>query len=404
MVVSPLSHVDTLYGSSWSKCHSPHTIRRYSHNRTFFYLFYQLFFTSPGGHTVLCCESLDHLLRGYSPSMLHAAGTMMAALMAWTCGPRAAPARTRQATMSAAPADAVTFSKYHGLGNDFVLVDCQSMSEPPMTPEQAAKMCDRNFGVGADGVIFVLPPDDMPDARYRMRIYNSDGSEPEMCGNGIRCMARFVADMQAGEGGDDSVAQLGTISTLAGPIVPTMMEDGTVRVDMGEPILAGADVPTTLPADGDGRVIETPITVDGREWSVTCVSMGNPHAIVFVDDVRRRPSSALATGASQAPRGSRAPVAARPLPLAREVARPDGGVRHARTRVLPGAHTVPRTMHHALVASHALPCPLPPLPPLRGLLRWTPSTSPPSARRSRCTPPSRRRPTRSSWRCSRPRT
>jgi len=217
------------------------------------------------------------------PGMHAAAGPMLAALMAWTCGPRAAPARTRATAphMSAA----IPFSKYHGLGNDFVLVDCQSMSEPPMTPDQAAKMCDRNFGVGADGVIFVLPPDDMPDARYRMRIYNSDGSEPEMCGNGIRCMARFVADMQEEEGGDDSVAQLGTISTLAGAIVPTMMDDGTVRVDMGEPILKGADVPTTLPADSDGRVIETPITVDGREWSVTCVSMGNPHAIVFVDDV-----------------------------------------------------------------------------------------------------------------------
>ena len=138
-------------------------------------------------------------------------------------------------------------------------------------------MCDRNFGVGADGVIFVLPPD-TSDAKYRMRIYNSDGSEPEMCGNGIRCMARFVADV-------DAVSDLGVISTLAGPIVPEMLADGSVKVDMGEPILRGADVPTTLPPDADGRVINAPLTVAGREWLVTCVSMGNPHAVVFVDDV-----------------------------------------------------------------------------------------------------------------------
>jgi len=177
----------------------------------------------------------------------------------------------------AAPQMSVAFAKYHGLGNDFVLVDCRAEGEPLLSPEQAVGMCDRNFGVGADGVIFVLPSD-VDDAKYRMRIYNSDGSEPEMCGNGIRCMARFVADV-------DAVSDLGTISTLAGPIVPEMLPDGTVKVDMGEPILKGADVPTTLPADADGRVINAPLTVAGRDWEVTCVSMGNPHAIVFVDDV-----------------------------------------------------------------------------------------------------------------------
>merc|ERR1740138_773054 len=188
----------------------------------------------------------------------------------------AAHARVPVAPRGTAAA-AVEFSKYHGLGNDFVLVDCRAEGEPALSPEQAVRMCDRNFGVGADGVIFVLPPD-VDDAKYRMRIYNSDGSEPEMCGNGIRCMARFVADV-------DAVNDLGTISTLAGPIVPEMLADGTVKVDMGEPILNGADVPTTLPADADGRVIEAPLTVAGVEWKVTCVSMGNPHAVVFVDDL-----------------------------------------------------------------------------------------------------------------------
>ncbi len=178
-----------------------------------------------------------------------------------------------------APASSIDFAKYHGLGNDFVLMDCRKLAEPPISPEQAVRMCDRNFGVGADGVIFVLPSD-VPDAEVRMRIYNSDGSEPEMCGNGIRCMARFVADTSAA-----AQPQLGTISTLAGPIVPELLADGSVRVDMGEPILRGADVPTTLPADADGRVVQAPLSVAGKEWQVTTVSMGNPHAIVFVDDL-----------------------------------------------------------------------------------------------------------------------
>lgn len=185
-----------------------------------------------------------------------------------------APAPALSATSSG-----LSFAKYHGLGNDFVLLDCRDSGTPSMSPQQAQQMCDRNFGVGADGVIFVLPPD-VPEAQYRMRIYNSDGSEPEMCGNGIRCMARFVADLEASEGAGSC-----TISTLAGLIVPQMCPDGSVRVDMGEPFLKAADVPTTLPSDEAGRVVEAPLTVAGQEWKVTCVGMGNPHAVVFVDDL-----------------------------------------------------------------------------------------------------------------------
>ena len=178
-------------------------------------------------------------------------------------------------------AASVPFAKYHGLGNDFVLIDCRDTGKPALSPDEAVKMCDRNFGVGGDGVIFVLPPDangEKYGAKSQMRIYNSDGSEPEMCGNGIRCMARFVADV-------DENNDLGTIQTLAGAIIPEMQADGTVKVDMGEPILNGAEVPTTLPTDAEGRVINAPLTVAGRDWEVTCVGMGNPHAIVFVDDV-----------------------------------------------------------------------------------------------------------------------
>lgn len=187
-------------------------------------------------------------------------------------------ARTFPPRMASA-VDKLSFSKYHGLGNDFVLVDCREQPEPCLTPDQAAAMCDRNFGVGADGVIFVLPPD-RSEAESCMRIYNSDGSEPEMCGNGIRCMARFLDDL-----GAEAPGGIYTISTLAGLIRPQMLSDGTVCVDMGPPILEGTKVPTTLASDADGRVICAPLEAAGTEWHVTCVSMGNPHAVIFVDDL-----------------------------------------------------------------------------------------------------------------------
>lgn len=104
-----------------------------------------------------------------------------------------------------------------------------------------------------------------------------------MCGNGIRCMARYVAAELESKGAGDAATY--SISTLAGPIVPELLPDGQIKVDMGEPILNGADVPTTIAGDADGRVVEQPISVAGKEWKVSCVSMGNPHAIVFVDDL-----------------------------------------------------------------------------------------------------------------------
>ena len=91
----------------------------------------------------------------------------------------------------------IEFAKYHGLGNDFILIDNRHSSETAITPEQAVDLCDRHFGIGADGVIFALPGQNGTD--YTMRIFNSDGSEPEMCGNGIRCLAKFIADLEASE-------------------------------------------------------------------------------------------------------------------------------------------------------------------------------------------------------------
>ncbi|MEO1691331.1 MAG: diaminopimelate epimerase [Cyanobacteria bacterium J06631_6] len=176
----------------------------------------------------------------------------------------------------------IEFSKYQGLGNDFILIDNRHAAAPIVTPEQAINLCDRHFGVGGDGVIFALPGKE--DSDYTMRIYNSDGSEPEMCGNGIRCLAKFIADLE----GNTEVNKSYRIDTLAGLIVPRLTNDGEVTVDMGEPELLAAKVPTTMDG-GDGKVVAQPLEVADRTWSVTTVSMGNPHCITFVED-----SSAIA--------------------------------------------------------------------------------------------------------------
>lgn len=183
---------------------------------------------------------------------------------------------------------AIEFTKYHGLGNDFILIDNRSASLPVLTPEQAVQLCDRHFGIGADGVIFALPGEDGTD--YVMRIFNSDGSEPEMCGNGIRCLAIFLADL---EGLDTNTASSQApityrVHTLAGVITPQIMPDGQVKVDMGLPRLLAGEIPTTL-GSPDAKVINQPLAVAGQTWDVTCVSMGNPHCVTFVEDVAAIP-------------------------------------------------------------------------------------------------------------------
>jgi diaminopimelate epimerase len=175
---------------------------------------------------------------------------------------------------------AIAFSKYHGLGNDFILIDNRHSVEPILTPEQAVKWCDRNFGIGADGVIFLLSVDGNVDkAQHRMLIFNSDGSEPEMCGNGIRCLAKFMQDL-----GIAPIEGKYNIQTGAGLIVPQMDQDGQVTVDMGKPFLTAAEIPTTL-GESDHKVVNLPLEVAGKTWHVTTVSMGNPHCMIFVDDV-----------------------------------------------------------------------------------------------------------------------
>jgi diaminopimelate epimerase len=187
---------------------------------------------------------------------------------------------SRSSQLHATASDRVTFSKYEGLGNDFILIDDRDKKEPSVTPEQAAKLCNRNFGVGGDGVIFALAPPDT-DHDFTMRIYNSDGTEPEMCGNGIRCMAQFLKDL-----GETKKSY--NIHTLAGLIVPVMNDDGTITVDMGEAVLEAAKVPTTLAANAEhDSVVEQTYELNGKTWKISCVSMGNPHAIIFVDDLEK---------------------------------------------------------------------------------------------------------------------
>jgi len=203
--------------------------------------------------------------------------------LAWT------PPTTRSRTSSSATArfaaattegegKSVDFAKYHGLGNDFILVDNRNRSDPSLSPQESAQLCDRNFGIGGDGVIFALEPPS-EDYDFTMRIYNSDGSEPEMCGNGIRCFAQFLKDL-----GEDATSY--RVNTLAGPIIPVMNDDGTITVDMGEPELEGPKVPTTLEPNFEGNsVVEQSLKCNGKEWKVNAVSMGNPHAIIFLDDL-----------------------------------------------------------------------------------------------------------------------
>ena len=177
------------------------------------------------------------------------------------------------------------FSKWQGCGNDFVLVDCldgQSMDFPAF----ARHACDRHYGIGADGVLLVLPSE---HADIRMRIFNTDGSEAEMCGNGIRCFARYLYDFGRVR------KQRFTVETGAGILEPELIiVDGDVSavcVDMGEPVLSGDSIPVS--GFGERRVIAEPIEVGGEAFSMTCVSIGNPHCVVFVDDIGRVPLERL---------------------------------------------------------------------------------------------------------------
>lgn len=162
----------------------------------------------------------------------------------------------------------------HGLGNDFIIIDAEELNKTELSQsELAKKLCDRKFGIGGNGLIIVNPPDINSNCDINWRILNSDGSEPEMCGNGIRCFAKYAYDKGLVNNKKFSVC------TLAGEIVPEILEDGQVRVDMGAPVLEAKKIPTTI--DELDCIIEYPLDINGEEVSITAVSMGNPHCIIF---------------------------------------------------------------------------------------------------------------------------
>ena len=175
----------------------------------------------------------------------------------------------------------LAFSKYQGLGNDFLMLDGRSADHTDdllgLTPQLVVELCDRRFGVGADGVILALPANN--GGELRMRIFNADGTEPEMCGNGIRCLARFLADRDG-----DGSGRTWQIDTLAGRIVPELLADGTIRVDMGAPFLTPDAVPTTLEV-GVAGLPQGVLEIDGERFDVAAAGMGNPHVVVPVHAV-----------------------------------------------------------------------------------------------------------------------
>ena len=169
------------------------------------------------------------------------------------------------------------FTKMHGAGNDYVYLDCFAESVPADLPGLAREMSHRHFGVGADGLI-VIHPSKCADAR--MQMFNADGSEAEMCGNGLRCVAKYVFDHGHCQG-DQLRIETGA-GVLPVQLVVANEKVEQVRVDMGEPILDGEKIPTTWTGS---PVVNQLLSVAGRDLEVTCVSMGNPHCVVFVEQL-----------------------------------------------------------------------------------------------------------------------
>lgn len=167
------------------------------------------------------------------------------------------------------------FTKWNGCGNDFVFINAMHMDDLKPVLDKCERICDRHFGIGADGIIFILPSQ---KADLRMRIFNADGSEAEMCGNGIRCFARWAYEL-----GLVSTRRF-SVETGAGILYPEILDDHRVRVDMGAPHLEAAVVPTTG-FSGNPVVSEELVSSTGSHYKVTCVSMGNPHCVIFTDNV-----------------------------------------------------------------------------------------------------------------------
>ena len=170
------------------------------------------------------------------------------------------------------------FTKMHGCGNDYVYVNLfeEKLDDPAKV---SIFVSDRHFGIGSDGLITIGPSD---KADFRMRIYNADGSEAEMCGNGIRCVAKYVYDHKLTDKTEISVETGAGIKYLTLYVENGKVEQ--VRVDMGEPELSAKNIPVI--SDNE-KVIDEPIEVGGKTWNMTCVSMGNPHAIIYINETEK---------------------------------------------------------------------------------------------------------------------
>jgi diaminopimelate epimerase len=173
------------------------------------------------------------------------------------------------------------FTKMHGIGNDYVYVNTFEEEWPTDPSKLAIVVSDRHFGIGSDGLI-LIGPSEVADAR--MRMFNADGSESEMCGNGVRCVAKYIHDHGIARKGRVTVETGRGILTLDLEVENDLVH--RVRVDMGAPILEADKIPTTLAGNPP---IDVPLTIDGLDLKITAVSMGNPHAVAFVDDVAAFP-------------------------------------------------------------------------------------------------------------------
>ena len=177
------------------------------------------------------------------------------------------------------------FTKMQGIGNDYIYVNCFEEPVPADPAALSRRLSDRRFGIGGDGLILIRPT---PNGDAMMDLYNADGSRAKMCGNGIRCVGRYVYERGIARREELRIDTLSGVKTLK-----LDTENGTVRsieVDMDAPILVPEQIPVRLPGD---RAVDVPIEVNGRTVRVTCVSMGNPHCVLFVDDVEKAPLESL---------------------------------------------------------------------------------------------------------------
>ena len=176
----------------------------------------------------------------------------------------------------------IEFTKMHGCGNDYVYIDGATQKiQQERKPDFVRKMSDRHFGIGGDGVIFINPSQ---EADFEMEIYNADGSRAQMCGNGIRCVAKFVYDKHLTDQTEITVVSAGSVKKLKLYVTDGRVE--RVRVNMGRPILKASEIPVL---SDEEQVLNWPVFVADRQWKMSCVSMGNPHAVVLAEDVASLP-------------------------------------------------------------------------------------------------------------------